>query len=71
MTKEQIKTAALELDPVERQALAEEILLSIAGGERNAIDAAWLAEARRRDSGKPRGKPVEQVIDRLQNKSRQ
>jgi Putative addiction module component len=71
LTREQIKTAALELDPVEREALAEEILLSIADAERSAIDAAWLAEARQRDAGKSSDRPVDEVIDRLRNKARQ
>lgn len=49
MTREQIKAAALELDPVERERLAEELLLSIDDTERNTIDQAWLIEAHRRD----------------------
>jgi hypothetical protein len=71
MTREQIKSAALDLDPAERQALAEEILLSVTGEDRGAIDAAWLAEARRRDTPGASRKPVDQVIERLQNKSLQ
>jgi len=49
MTKEQVKSAALQLDPSERQALAEELLLSIDGEQSSTIDAAWLDEVRRRD----------------------
>ena len=71
MTREQIKSAALDLDPAERQALAEEILLSVTGEDRSVIDAAWLAEARRRVTPSARRKPVDLVIDRLKNKSRQ
>ena len=73
LTKEQIKTEALNLDPAEREELAEELLLSIDGSNRNAIDAAWLEEARRRDaayaSKKTHAKPVEEVINRLNKKA--
>jgi hypothetical protein len=69
LTKDQIRVAALELDPVEREALAEELLLSISDGEREAIDAAWLAEARLRDAAYQRGettaKDPDEVIRRL------
>jgi hypothetical protein len=69
LTKEQIKTAALELGPAEREALAEELLLSVTEAEREAVDAAWLAEAKRRDAayirGEVGGKRVEDVIARL------
>jgi len=74
MTKDQVKSAALQLDPSEREALAEELLLSIDGTERSAIDAAWLDEARRRDeafrSGRTSAKSVDDVIARLTNKDR-
>jgi hypothetical protein len=74
LTIDQIKTAALKLDRAQREALAEELLLSIGGAERQAIDAAWLAEARRRDAdflaGKTGAKPVDEVIDRLGGKAR-
>ena len=56
LTKEQLKSAALQLDPAEREALAEELLLSIDGADREEIDAAWLAEARRRDADFRAGK---------------
>jgi len=48
LSKEQIKAAALQLDPVEREALAEELLLSVSDTDRAAIDAAWLEEVKRR-----------------------
>ena len=73
MTREQIKAAALELDPIEREALAEELLLSLDEAEREAIDQAWLAEARKRDAefrvGKSGITPVEQVLDRIASKA--
>jgi putative addiction module component (TIGR02574 family) len=74
LTREQIKTAALHLEPGDREALAEELLLSLQEADRQKIDAAWLAEARRRDtayrSGTVAARPVEEVITRLQNKAR-
>ena len=72
LTKDQIKSAAMELDPVEREALAEELLLSITSGQRESIDAVWLAEVRRRDAmfshGNITGRPVDEVIARLRAK---
>jgi putative addiction module component (TIGR02574 family) len=74
LTREQIKTAALQLAPAEREALAEELLLSIDEADRHSIDAAWLAEARRRDAdlaaGRTSARPVDQVIERLLRKAR-
>jgi len=74
MTREQIKAAALELDPAEREALAEELLLSLDDAERHAIDLVWLAEARRRDadfrSGNSGAKPVDEVLERIARKAR-
>jgi putative addiction module component (TIGR02574 family) len=73
LTKEQIRSAALELDPAEREALAEELLLSIDSAQRDAIDAAWIAEVRRRDeryrTGNSAAKPVDEVISRLRARS--
>ena len=73
LTRDQIKSAALQLDPVERESLAEELLLSIGDAGRAALDAAWLTEARRRDadfqSGKTGAKPVDDVLRRLQAKA--
>jgi len=74
LSKEQIKVAALQLDPADREALAEELLLSIDGAGRDEVDAAWLDEVRRRDaefaSGKTTAKPADQIIDRLLKKAR-
>jgi putative addiction module component (TIGR02574 family) len=74
LTRDQIKTAALQLAPADREALAEELLLSIDDTDRQSMDAAWLAEARRRDAdflaGKTGAQPVDQVIDRLVRKAR-
>ena len=74
LTREQIRTAALQLDPGDREALAEDLLLSIGDADRQGIDAVWLAEAHRRDAdfrvGKGRATPADQVIDRLRAKAR-
>ena len=73
-TRRQIRNAAMKLPPNDREALAEEILLSVSGEDRDAIDRAWLADVRRRDSafrnGKSRAKPVDQVLARLEAKAR-
>lgn len=50
LTEDQIKQAALQLAPDDRETLAEDLLLSITGQDRAAIDAAWLEEVRRRDA---------------------
>ena len=74
LTRDEIKSAAMRLAPAEREALAEELLLSLGDADREAVDAAWLAESRRRDAdyraGKTSAAPVQQVIDRLQAKAR-
>jgi putative addiction module component (TIGR02574 family) len=74
LTRDQIKSAALKLAPAEREALAEELLLSIDDTDRQSIDAAWLAEAHRRDAdflaGNTGAKPVDEVIDHLLGKAR-
>jgi hypothetical protein len=73
LSREQIRAEALKLNPAEREALAEELLLSINGSDREAIDAAWLLEVRRRDaafiSGQSRANPIDSVTDRLKIKS--
>ena len=72
-TKDQIKRAALELNVAEREALAEELLLSIEGTDRDTIDAAWLDEIRQLDdrfrAGESQGQPMDQVIGRLMHKA--
>ena len=74
LTKEQIKTAALELGAAEREALAEELLLSVTESEREEVDAAWLIEVKRRDAAYRRGevgaKPVQDVIARLTGRAK-
>ena len=75
MTKEQIRTAAMELDPIEREQLAEELLLTLPDSEEAEIDAAQLEEAKRRSQayseGRETAKPVEEVIARLRARAGQ
>jgi putative addiction module component (TIGR02574 family) len=75
MTLDQIKSAALKLAPSEREALAEDLLLSISDADRAEIDAAWLDEARRRDAlfaaDPSRAKPADDVIKRLRARAQQ
>ncbi len=72
--KDHVKAAAMKLDPAEREALAEELLLSLGDVEQSQIEAAWLDESRRRDAAYAAGKmgatPVDQVIERLEHKAR-
>ena len=74
LTREQVLTEALSLDPTEREALAEELLLSLHEPDREAIDAAWLAETRSRDDAFRRGEvgamPVDEAIARILAKAR-
>lgn len=70
MTKDQVRAEALALDPKERETLAEELWLSlIDDSDRDEIDAAWLAEVRRREETAQRdrtlGLPVDEVIARV------
>jgi hypothetical protein len=71
LTKQQIKAAALQLNPIEREALAEELLMSISDADSRSIDAAWLEEVKRRDASfvQTRGtaKAVDDVIARLRD----
>ena len=75
LTKDQIKDEALRLAPAEREALADELLLSIGDQERDEIDEAWLALARTREQAFQQGdaiaKPVVEVLERLRRKAGQ
>ena len=59
----------MELEPLAREVLAEALLLSLPSSGREDIDAAWLAEVRRRDleceaSGED-GRDADEVIAEL------
>ncbi len=74
LSREQIITEAMKLGPAEREALAEEILLSVSAADREEINAAWLSEVRRRDAafqaGRTTARPVDEVVGRLKNRAR-
>jgi hypothetical protein len=65
LNADQIKAAAMRLNPLDCESLAEQLLLSISKDDSREIDAAWLAEAKRRDerfaAGKSRTRPLKQV----------
>ena len=65
MTKDQILAEAMALGPDEREALAEELLLSLNGGQQAAVDAAWLEEVRRRDAAFAAGQIQESDLDEV------
>ena len=69
MTKDQILAEAMVLPPADRQALADDLLSSMSEADRDALDAAWLTEARERDAAFARGEsdasPVEEALSRI------
>jgi putative addiction module component (TIGR02574 family) len=69
MTKDQILAEAMALDADEREALAEELWLSLNGGRQEAVDAASLEEVRRRDAafaaGQIQASDLDDVMVRL------
>lgn len=74
MTKDQIFTEALALGPDEREALAEELWMSLGGVSQAAVDAAWLVEVRRRDAafaaGLETASPLDEVLARVLARTR-
>jgi putative addiction module component (TIGR02574 family) len=75
MSKEQILTEAMSLNPREREAIAEELWLSIDEQTKEELAAAWTDEIRNRVDKAARGegssKSVDEVVGRLRNKARQ
>jgi putative addiction module component (TIGR02574 family) len=73
MTREQIKSEAMQLAPNERELLAEELMFSISPEEADEIDKSWREELDRRDEllrqGKLKTRPIEEVLDRLTRKA--
>jgi putative addiction module component (TIGR02574 family) len=68
----EVRSAALSMKPKERAKLAEQLLASLDGPERNEIDAAWAEEIERRidemESGKVKGIPAEEVFKKYQRR---
>lgn len=69
LTKEQIRAAALELNPDDREILAVELLHSLPRDPVEEDDREFLAEIERREadlaSGKTHAVPAFNVVDRL------
>jgi putative addiction module component (TIGR02574 family) len=74
LTRQQLLNEALSLNPTEREALAEELLLSLGESERAEVDAAWLAEVKARNaayvSGQVKASPVDQVVNELLSRAK-
>ena len=74
LTRKEIHHEAMKLDPADREALAEDLLLSLSEENRAAIDQAWLEEVHQRDAqyqnGAMSARPVQEVISRLKRKAR-
>ena len=69
-----ILAEALELSPIDRASLVEELLASFTISGRNSNDAVWAREAEDRidayDAGTLSSSPVDDVFQRLNRKSR-
>jgi len=69
LTKEQIKSAVLQLEPVEREELMEELYVALVPGQQEAIERAWLAEAHRRfadwKAGKVQGVSLDDALAQI------
>lgn len=53
----------MTLEPQEREALADELLGTLTDADAAEIDAAWLAESRRRDEAYSRGEIGASPVD--------
>jgi putative addiction module component (TIGR02574 family) len=72
LTIEQIREAAMNLDPNDRESLADELYASITDEEHDKLEAAWISEIERREAdlaaGRVQAVPVDEAIDRLLKK---
>ncbi len=72
MTKEQVISEAMTLDPHEREEIADALFASLAGATRAEIAAAWLAESNRHYEEYKRGEvtasPVDEAIERARSR---
>jgi putative addiction module component (TIGR02574 family) len=75
LTREQIMTEVMALDPKERQALAQEIWETAINEVPPDVEAAWMDECRRRigqlDRGEVQAIPGEQVMREAREALRQ
>jgi putative addiction module component (TIGR02574 family) len=65
MTRQELTREALKLPPDEREAFAQELLLSIDDAASDAIDAAWLQEAHHRSAAYAAGKMPAKAVDEM------
>lgn len=74
LASERLLAEVLMLPPSQREALAEDALSSLTDSDRQSIDDAWLAEARRRYaeylSAATPTKPVDEVFRGIDGKAR-
>ncbi|MFI5378144.1 MAG: addiction module protein [Tepidisphaerales bacterium] len=68
MTREQVLREAMSLAPDDREAVAEELLMSLDEKETSRLQTIWLAEARRRDADYSAGKIKASSIDAALNR---
>lgn len=72
MTKDQLLAEAKALGPEEREALAEELWLSLDAERRDEIDAAWAEKIERRidayDKGEVQATSPDEMFRRLRQK---
>ena len=72
MTKEQVLNAALALPPLDREVIAEQLMLSIDPKDVDELDRKWIeiAEARADDIESGRVKPVsaQEMFDRIESR---
>jgi putative addiction module component (TIGR02574 family) len=70
MTTEQIEQVLMQLPPGERARLAERLIASLDADAE--VEAAWIAEARRRDeemrSGTVEGIPLKDALDSVRSR---
>ena len=74
MTKDQVLREAMALAPGEREAIAEELFMSLDEQDGETLKAIWLAEAQRRDAdfaaGRIKASSVDEVVKRVLARSR-
>ena len=74
MTKEQVLREAMALAPSEREAIADELFMSLDEEDGQTLRAIWLAEAQRRDAdyaaGRIKASSLEDVVNRVLARSR-
>ena len=75
MTKAEVLIEAMSLSADDREALSDELRISLQDADRQQRDAAWLDEVRRRDAefkaGRMTASPVDEVVTRLLARGRQ